>query len=300
MAATRQPAFAPPKTWATQAIDDSTPTDPTHLRLMSWNLKHLGRDKFLYDEVISLLGNSDLIAFQEVNTTRSGSDALNKIARGMTFLTGKQVCVAFSNVPSGESKERYGYLWLNERIGYVTTKGEVVENCDSEPINVPIASVNTDLIRREPAIGTFIFKPLRQKFIFATVHLRPAGEKPQDEVAPLFEIFSSTKIPVIVAGDYNLNDTHSAFRAAANLGFGPAFHNTKTSLGKPKKNASIKPGFSKPFDNFWFRDVKVVATKVPYLYDIFGGKVPYERIYNEMSDHCPIRGEFSFAEITSN
>lgn len=294
--AAKRQAFAAPKTWTTRLIDDAATSDPNHLRLMSWNLKHLGRDKFMYDEVISQLGNSDLIAFQEVNTSKSGSDALQKLARGMTFLTGKHICVGFSNVPSGEEKERYGYLWLNERIAYVTTKGEVVENCNEDPINVPISTVNTDLIRREPAIGTFLFKPLRQKFIYATVHLRPEGEKPQEEVLPLFEIFSAINLPVIVAGDYNLNDTHSSFKAAADRGFGPALHNTKTSLSTPpnKSHPNKKMGFSKAFDNFWFRNVEVVAVKVSYLYEIFS-KLPFATVYNEISDHCPIRGDFSFA-----
>ena len=261
------------------------------LTLMSWNVRHLGRDIFDSRQASPLLAGADVVAFQEVNKKlkgkESGLEALFKIAEHLEELTKERICVGLSDAPA-DVRERYGYLWRDSRVAYVKTNGEILENCPRNAITIRLGVKQAQRIEREPALGTFYFKPAAKQFVFSTIHLLPTVKKPQKEVEPLFSTFVSIPHPLILAGDFNLNSTHTSFTAAVQMVFQPAMQDVRTSLKRDKRE------LSQPYDNFWYRNIRLVEPPtVLNLYQIFTEKKQKD-IYNNLSDHCPILGRFEF------
>jgi endonuclease/exonuclease/phosphatase family metal-dependent hydrolase len=257
----------------------------TAFHVISWNLKHLGRHDMDFDEVAEILKTGDIIAFQEVNTSEEGKNALNRIAQNISKLTHEKICQGWSEIPTGAT-ERYGYLWRNKIISYVKVNGEIVGDCPSTAITIRLGVKNAERIVREPAYGTFYFKPLQKHFVLASIHLVPEKKNPAHEVAPLFDTFDDVKMPVIIAGDYNLSSTNSAFVAGTGAHFKAALINVKTSLKRDKRE------YNKPFDNFWFREIEVGDAKVIDIYGLLDWSS--RNIYKKLSDHAPIEATVHF------
>ncbi len=255
------------------------------LTLMSWNMKHLGRRNFDPRQASAILSEADVVAFQEVNKTESGLDSLQGMAQYLSELTKERICMAVSEVPS-DSRERYAYIWKDHRISYVKTDGEVMEHCPSTALTIRLGVKNARQITREPAFGTFYFKPTGKLFVYATIHLVPAKKKPGKEIRPLFDTFAEVAGPVVIGGDYNLDSSYGDFEAARTLGFQPSMMGVKTSLSSKSRT------LSRAYDNFWFKNMKLLSPpRVINLYDVFTEKSQKE-IYDNFSDHCPIIGQF--------
>ncbi len=259
--------------------------DPV-LHVISWNVKHLGRKGFNTPVAVEFLKDADIMTFQEVNTTESGSVALKAIADKIEREIGRKICVAWSDRPDQE-KERYAYIWQDARVSFVKVNGEVIETCPNSDLTVRLGVKNADKIAREPAVGQFYFKPLKKKFVLASIHLVPSGKSPQKEVAPLFENFRDMQGPIIVAGDYNLDSTHSSFQIARDMGFRAAMVGAKTSMKRSKRE------LYKPYDNFWYRDITLRNPGVINLYMMLPQMHSHD-IFSDLSDHSPIHADFHF------
>lgn len=257
--------------------------DPV-LNVVSWNVKHLGRKGFNTVVAVTFLKEADIITFQEVNKSASGTLALKGIANRIESETGEKACVAWSETPSN-ARERYAYIWKDARISFVKVNGEILSSCPASDLVVRLGVKNAHEIVREPAVGQFYFKPLQKKFILASIHLVPSGKSPQKEVAPLFETFRDVEGPVIVAGDYNLDSTHSSFQIARNMGFQAAMVGVKTSMKRSRRE------LNKPYDNFWFRNVQLRSPGVINLYMMLP-QMDATDIYSDLSDHSPIHADF--------
>lgn len=257
------------------------------LTLMTWNVKHLGRKLFDPRQATPILTEADVVAFQEVNVGADGWKALESMAQQMRVLIGEKVCVAVSVVPSEEKKERYAYLWKNSRVAYVKADGQIMNDCPDSALTVRLGVRNAERIRREPAFGTFFFKPTAKPFVFASVHLVPENKKPAQEVRPLFETFAKVDWPLVVAGDFNLGSSHQAFDDVRAMQFKAALPaGQKTSL---KRNSRE---LSKEYDNLWYRHLELLEpARVINLYEVFPEKEQKE-IYNNFSDHCPVMARF--------
>ncbi len=258
------------------------------LTVTSWNVKRLGRNLFDPRQASPMLADADIATFQEVNTNASGVESLRGIAEQLSTLTKEKICVAVSERPT-DGKEVYGYIWKQSRVAFVSKEGRVITDCGSGVFTIRLGVRYAEAIKREPAFGTFYFRPTGKPFVLASIHLLPKAKKPQQEVAPLFSTFRElTSIPVIVAGDFNLDSSHASFAAAREIRFEPAMVNVKTSLKRSKRE------LSEAYDNFWFRGLKQVGTpRVINLYEAFPEKDQRE-IYNNFSDHCPITARFEF------
>lgn len=257
------------------------------ISVISWNLKQMGQKHMNIEGVASQMMGADIIALQEMNIGDSGKNVLNNIATRLAKLTSEKICKGWTDVPTG-SRERYAYLWKNKSISYVKTDGGVIENCPDTAIFIPLASVNADKILREPAYGVFYVKDVKRKFVLASVHLLPESKKPAHEVGPLFEIFQDEALPIILAGDFNLEERKPVFKQAMDMNFEPALVGVKTTLKKNKKD------FSRGFDNLWYRGVTLQFAKVINLFQAFPDSEA-EVINKTISDHSPILGRFSFA-----
>ena len=278
-------------TTSSQAVQIQNPA----LTIISWNMKHLGRANQNTEAAAALLDGADLMTFQEVNSAAHGQEALMRLATQLRKRIPNKfpdrICVGLSarkkSGPTG-GKERYGYLWKDSRVAYVKTNGEVMTSCPQGAVTIRVVSRDADQIVREPAFGTFFAKAAKRKFALASVHLVPSGKKPQLEVPYVFDSVHEEKGPIIVAGDYNLDSSQSSFRAARELGFTPAFVGTKTSLKMKKRQ------LSKAYDNFWFKGFSLKKAQVLNLY-VALPQMSQKEIYNSISDHSPIRGEFEFS-----
>lgn len=256
-----------------------------NLEVISWNVKHMGRKDLNIDVIASMIGEADIIIFQEVNKTQSGQFALTEIAKKLTAKGLGPICMGLSEPPSG-AEERYAYLWKDQRISYVTTNGEVIEHCSDFATTIKLATQYQDQITREPAVGTFLFKISRSKFNLASIHLLPSGKGPQKEVEPLFETFRNSNGPFILGGDFNLDARHPIFQIARTLEFTPALIGEKTSLKMKRRE------LSQAYDNFWFKNLKLQSARVINLYEHL--ELPADVIYKNVSDHSPIAAVFSF------
>ena len=261
--------------------------DPNLLTVTSWNMKHLGREIFASAQASPIFADADISALQEVNTSESGLHALQDIAQRLSALIGDRICMGLSEYERG-AKERYAYLWKNSRIAYVKSNGEVLNDCPSHAITIHVDRKLSSKVARPPAMGMFYFKHLKAPFVLAAIHLSPAEKRPQHEVSPLFRSLDSQTLPLIVAGDFNLDSDHKSFKVAHEKSFVAAMEDVPTSLKKKER------ALNKPYDNFWFRGLRLVGVpRVINLYEAFPEK-SIEEVYNNYSDHCPITGQFSF------
>jgi endonuclease/exonuclease/phosphatase family metal-dependent hydrolase len=251
------------------------------LRVMSWNVKHLGRKNF--DPRISapLLKDEDLIVFQEVNTSSSGTKALSILSKTLSKLVQEKICMAFSETPQGE-KERFGFLWRNSAISYITVDGKIVEDCADQAYTIRLGVKHAQEIAREPAVALLWSKKLQSNFNLIAVHLRPSDKKPQQEIPPLVDTLKEISGPMILLGDFNMKATHQAFnQLRSELKLNSVFEEEKTSLQKDERL------LSKAYDNIWVRGFVEIQKMVSNLFDYFPDLSPQD-IYRNLSDHCPI------------
>jgi deoxyribonuclease-1-like protein len=259
------------------------------LTVISWNVKHLGRSNFAPEDASKLLPTADLVALQEVNTSPSGLNALRTLARALVFLSGEDYCMALSEIPEGE-KERFGFLWKNSKIAFVTSKGEAIEDCSTSGVfTIRLGVKHAQAIAREPAVGSFLHKATRERFTLVSVHLRPSGDRPQDELPPLLDTLEEVTGRMLLLGDFNLDARHPAFAIAREKNLKPMLVGDKTSLKMKKRE------LNKAYDNIWYRGFSLLAKRVINLFESFPLLAPMD-IYKKLSDHCPIEGQFSPSE----
>ena len=249
----------------------------------SWNTKHLGRKSFDYDNAVKLIKNFDVVALQEVNTNDSGKLALDTLRKKLAQDTGNRWCAAISKRPS-DSKELYAYLWKDEKLALIENEKRV-DHCKDSAHDVPLLDKFHDKIVREPAMATFFSKTEKITFHYATVHLVPTNKQPSREVPFLFKSLPSTNIPTVVAGDFNLSSSHTAFMPFKKDGWKNILpDNTKTSLKMKTRNLNAA------YDNFWTKNFPTTCSSsynVKNIYEIFT-KLPGKHIYYKISDHAPI------------
>lgn len=264
-------------------------TQDQSLSVISWNIKHMGRKSLSTQTAASLLGGADIITFQEVNTTESALKALKEIANYLGLRTSERICLALSQ-SQPRSKERYAYLWKNSQVAFVRSDNTVMEDCPDTALTIRLGVKNATRISRMPAYGTFYSKKNKTYFILASVHLVPTQKNPAQEVEPLFDTFKGVEGHLIVAGDFNLDSTHSSFIAAKNVGFTPALLGVKTSLKQSDRE------LSKAYDNFWYRGFNLKTYQVINLYKALP-QMNSRAIYKHISDHSPIQAQFEFMKM---
>lgn len=307
-----------------------TATQSENLTVISWNALNFGDDKKKkLDEasferkvdIINILAENfkkaDIIALQEINTQKFES-ALELFREKLqeAWGEGETACWGFSQPASFQSREaeRFAFFWRDSRINYVTTEGKIISCKNSNGgADTKVAFINTPIIKeliieeigRPPSFASFFFKPNAQKFHYVSLHLRPSGKKPQEELIPLFKSLSReknelqnptlglTQYPTIVSGDFNLSDAHPAFEIARRNGFVSTFENEKTSLHMKTRE------LNKAYDNIWIRagretSLNIVEKKVLTLYDLFPKDWEQKFIFHRISDHSPIQATFEF------
>ena len=260
-----------------------------HVRLGSWNTKHLGRDNFAYREASALLANLDLIALQEVNTTPAGRQALLALQQALVQRTKDNWCSIISPVPSG-ARERYAFLWRESAVAFGQRAEDLQQaSCPRAAESAALQITHEAAIVREPAGAYFYAKEDQRFFYLASIHLVPTAKKPEREVPFLWQSMEATRGPqaivALVAGDFNLASTHPSFKVWRDHHWAAALPGkVKTSLKQKQK------AFSQAYDNVWWKDEEngcQMSYQVINPYLIFPEKSAPE-IYRVLSDHAPI------------
>lgn len=285
---------------AVKRIDASASIQPLHV--ISWNIRDFGGRKSLnLDAVAGILQDGDIATIQEVVAGPAGRARLVELDRKLEELTGAQFCTGLSKLPS-DSDERFGFVWRHSRIYLARTasgkRPKLMRACPGAPVSIELAAEYATKIIREPALALFYSRSHGKLFALASLHLVPTAKKPRREIEPTFKAVDAyeklanpgMRLPMIVAGDFNLGPNDTAFkRFARGLGFAPVLQGQATSL-KMKKRL-----LNKPYDNFWTRNIHVAKAKVHDLYKLFP-KLAIKEIYYGISDHAPISAYFTFQD----
>lgn len=248
------------------------------LNIVSWNIRHLGRTKTREEihEMADLLRHYDLVLIQEVVAKDpAGAQAVAKLADELNRM-GAQWDYQVSDPtqsPSPYLSERYAFLWKPSRVqmlhrAYLDRELE-------------------DLFFREPFIGRFRIRGQDSSFYVVNYHSRKYSDKPEEEVIHFIdypERFETDKI--ILAGDFNLSETHAVWKPLSRKGFFPALHNAPSTLKMKCKDENY---LNHAIDNFYCLPgvVPLAASRLDFV-----GNCDNLLHAQGVSDHLPVLMKF--------
>lgn len=248
------------------------------IKLVSWNIRHLGRTKTPEDifEIANILRDFDMVAIQEVVAKDpAGAQAVAKIADELNRM-GSQWDYQISDPtksPSVYISERYAFLWKTSKVSLIHRA-----YLDKEL---------EDLCYREPFVAAFKVKGESDPFYVVNYHSRKYNDRPEEEIIHFIdypERLGSNRI--LIAGDFNLNEKHTVWTPFYKKGFKSALQNQRTTLKTRCKDGDY---LSHPIDNVYFTSgiEMVQAESLDFINDC-------ENLARarEISDHLPIYIEF--------
>lgn len=255
-------------------------SDSGSIKIVSWNIQHLGRtktDSIIY-EIANILRHYDIVAIQEVVAKDpAGAQAVARIAdelNRMGFQWDYQVSDPTKS-PSVYISERYAFLWKPSRVQIVNRAF-----LDSEL---------EDLCFREPFVAKFKQKGRDDFFYIMNYHSRKHKDKPEEEIIHFIDYPSRLKTnKIIIAGDFNLSETHEVWRPFYRLGFQSALKKQRTTL---KWKCQDENYVNHSIDNFYFDSgIQMISSR---KIDFVGScrNLPYAR---KISDHLPVVLEFKY------
>lgn len=251
------------------------------LTLASWNIRHLGRSKTAEDiyEIANILRDFDMVLIQEVVAKDpAGAQAVAKIADELNRM-GTQWDYQVSDPtvsPSANISERYAFLWKPSKVRLVHRA-----YLDKEM---------QDLFYREPFIAEFKIKGEESSFYVVNYHSRKYSDKPEEEIIHFIdypERLNSDRI--LIAGDFNLTETHEVWKPLYRIGFKNALDEQRTTLKIKCKEGDY---LNHPIDNVYFTPgiEKVEANSIDFV--VSCDNLSRAR---KISDHLPIFMQFKLA-----
>src|SRR5690554_5037105 len=261
-------------------IGSIEPSDSITITLVSWNIRHLGRTKTEDDiyQIATLLRDFDIVAIQEVVAKDpAGAQAVAKIAdelNRMGFQWDYQVSDPTQS-PSPNISERYAFLWKPSRVRMVH--------------RAKLDTALKDICFREPFVAEFKQRGRETSFFVINYHSRKHNDNPEEEIIHFIdypERLNSNRI--LIAGDFNLSETHEVWRPFYRKGFTNALRNQRTTL---KWKCAEGNYLNHPIDNIYFTsDIqKVKAQSIDFV-----GTCENLKRAREISDHLPVFMEFSY------
>ncbi|MGF1558787.1 MAG: endonuclease/exonuclease/phosphatase family protein [Flavobacteriaceae bacterium] len=188
------------------------------ITLVSWNIQDFGQTKSNdeLEEMAELLRDADIVAIQEVVSGFGGAQAVAKLA-DLLNRKGAQWDYVISD-PTNSPKyvtERYAVVWKTKHIK-IKNRGSLIKALDAA-------------IDREPFLLDFYIAD--KKLTLINFHSRPYDKNPEAEITALTQyINSNVSGPVILAGDFNVDEADPVFDNFKKNGYSPAVSNQKTTL----------------------------------------------------------------------
>lgn len=180
----------------------------------------------------NLVHDADVILIQEVQIDNDGTEGV-RLLEIQLEQDGNTWNSSISKPTNGKGTECYAYLWK-----------PAVLALDSAWLEVSLDS----LIDREPYMARFKHK--KKSILLANFHAVPKKKMPWKEIQELDELSNKyTQDHLIIAGDFNLIQSDSAFYELNTLGYKPALKGVKTTIKMEMKGDEK---FANEYDNFFF------------------------------------------------
>lgn len=192
----------------------------TDFHLISWNIQDFGKTKNEeeLDEIAEIVRDADIVAIQEVVAGYGGAQAVAKLADILDRKGAKWDYVISD--PTNSTKyvtERYAVVWKTKHIK-IKNRGTLIKQLDS-------------LVDREPFLIDFYIKD--KKLTVINFHSRPYDKNPEAEIKAITQyLINDLSTPLILAGDFNVNEAKPVFDTLKTNGFIAAITNQKTTLKK--------------------------------------------------------------------
>ncbi|MEP3211152.1 MAG: endonuclease/exonuclease/phosphatase family protein [Maribacter sp.] len=240
------------------------------VNLVSWNIRDFGKTKSSdeLEKIAEIVRNTDILAIQEVVAGYGGAQAVAKLS-DILNRKGSKWDYVISN-PTNSSKyvtERYAFIWKTKNIK-IKNRGWLLDELNTQ-------------IDREPFLLDFYLN--KEKFTVINFHSRPYDKNPEDEIKALSSfITDSLKTPLIIAGDFNVDEKESVFDLLKSKDYNSTISNQRTTLKKTCKRGKY---LNYPIDNiFYSGDVKKID----------GGVIDFVKLCDrleqarKLSDHLPV------------
>ena len=262
--------------WYGTEVDQSKTTGGTAtLRLVTWNLNHLGRSKS-EEEVAFMAGQlvgHDVVAIQEIATRPHGAQGVARLVDALQR-QGEHWDYIISDPTTGKASERYAFLWRTSQVRLLGPGW--------------LASSLQDPIDREPFLARFE-KDGRQ-ILLATFHAVPSARSPHRECILLARIHEEYPDDhIVIAGDFNLAPSHQAFDALRQRGYVPVLVNQKTTLKRKRKDGQH---LLNPYDNIFYETNELTVARAGIL--DFTTRFSTLKIARLISDHVPVYAELGW------
>jgi len=245
------------------------------ISLISWNIRDFGKTKSSKElnQIAEIVRDADILAIQEVVTGYGGAQAVAKLADNLNR-KGSQWDYVISN-PTNSTKyatERYAFIWKTKKIK-IKSRGELIKDLDS-------------LVDREPFYIDFYVKG--QKLSIINFHSRPHDKNPEAEIIAITSYLAEnpSQHPIILAGDFNVDEKESVFDKLKGLGFSPAITDQKTTL---KRTCDGTGYLNYAIDNVFYNQKisKLNGTAIDFIHVC-------DNLENarKLSDHLPVLMKF--------
>lgn len=245
--------------------------------LVSWNIQDFGKtkDDLVIKEIASIVKNADLVAIQEVVAIDpGGAQAVARLADELNR-TGSKWDYRISDPTDSPpyKTERYAFLWKASRVQLLGRPW--------------LEKGLPETVYREPFMARF--RCGGKTLLVANFHSRRYDENPGEEIiqlAKLPKLYPSDII--LIAGDFNANETNSAFKDMTSQGYEPSLQNQLTTLRRTCESGYL----ANAIDNIYF-PTKSINKHRAYSQDFVGSCEHLEEA-RRLSDHLPVALVFSF------
>ncbi|RMG22754.1 MAG: endonuclease [Bacteroidetes bacterium] len=251
-------------------------------KLLSWNIQNLGGSKNEQElaVMVDIMANYDLVAVQEVvakdprgaQAVARLADALNRSGSHWDYRVSEP-----TRSPSSYISERYAFLWKTssiELVGRPFLDSELAEVC-----------------YREPYIGRFRLKGDSSLFYVINFHSRRYDEQPEEEIRHFYaypQRLGTTAL--LIAGDFNLDESHPVWEPLYQQGFAPALQQLPTTF---KRACELNGGyFNHPIDNIYVHTGSFQLLQAGRI--DFAGSCEQLSFARMISDHVPVFSELCF------
>ncbi|MCL6267771.1 endonuclease/exonuclease/phosphatase family protein [Flagellimonas myxillae] len=238
--------------------------------LVTWNIKDFGKTKNAEElnRIAEVVKEADILAIQEVVAGYGGAQAVAKLS-DILNRKGAQWDYVISN-PTNSPKyatERYAFIWKTKNIK-IKNRGWLLDELNPN-------------IDREPFLLDFYLN--KQKFTVINFHSRPHDKNPESEIEALSNfVMDSLGTPLIIAGDFNVDEKEPVFDPLKSKGYTATITNQKTTLKRTCKRGEY---LNYPIDNIFYSiDIKKID----------GGVIDFVKLCNrieqarKISDHIPV------------
>jgi deoxyribonuclease-1-like protein len=254
-----------------------TVSSQEQISLISWNIRDFGKTKSSeeLDKMAEIVRDADIVAIQEVVAGYGGAQAVAKLADNLNRKGAKWDYV-ISN-PTNSPKyvtERYAFIWKTKNIK-IKNRGLLISHLDS-------------LVDREPFYLDFYIN--NRKLTVINFHSRPHDKNPEKEILAISSYLklNPTEHPLILAGDFNVDEKELVFNDLKEDGFRATITNQKTTL---KQGCAKHNYLNYAIDNIFYSDrlIKLEGKAIDFVHYCENLEVA-----RRLSDHLPVYLNFSF------